>query len=119
MIADRPVAAQISDYVVRIHAKFYGRGPKSARTVWSGNVIVCQLEDIYTRAEETLIERGQFETVRRTRQSFQDSVEPLLRAEVESLTGHRVRGFFSQISRDASMAVEVFVLESDISSSSA
>ena len=45
------------------------------------------------------------------RQAFQDEVEPLLRQTVESVTGRRVRAFFSQISADPDMSVEVFVLE--------
>jgi uncharacterized protein YbcI len=103
--------AEISRAVVRVHAQFYGRGPTKARTSWTGDHIVCTLEDIYTPAERTLIDAGNFDQVRLMRTAFQDAVEPLLRAAVEDATGRSVRAFFSQISLDPPMAAEVFLLD--------
>lgn len=102
--------AQISRAIVGAHAKFYGRGPTKARTTWTHDHIVCELEDIYTPAEQTLIAAGRFDQVRETRQAFQDTVEPLLRATIEQITDRRVCAFFSQVSEAPDMAVEVFVL---------
>lgn len=103
--------AEISRAVVRVHAQFYGRGPTRARTSWTGDHIVCALEDIYTPVERTLIDAGHFDQVRQMRTAFQDAIEPLLRAVVEDATGRPVRAFFSQISRDPPMAADIFVLD--------
>jgi uncharacterized protein YbcI len=102
--------AEISRAVVHVHAQFYGRGPTKARTSWAGDHVVCALEEIYTPAERTLIDAGNFDKVRMMRIAFQDAVEPLLRAAVEEATGRSVRAVFSQISRDPPMAAAVFVL---------
>jgi uncharacterized protein YbcI len=107
--ADR-TSGQISRAIVGIHSKYYGRGPRLARTRIDGDVVVCVLEDIYTPAEATLIEAGKFEQIRQTRVAFQDAVEPLMRTAVEEAMGQAVRMFFSQVSRDPPAAAEVFVL---------
>ena len=102
---------EISRAITSVHARFFGRGPERARTTWQRGHVVCALEQIYTQAERTLIDVGRYDRVRQMRQAFQDEVEPLLRQTVESITGRRVRAFFSQISADPEMAVEVFILE--------
>jgi uncharacterized protein YbcI len=102
---------EISRAITSVHARFYGRGPERAHTTWQGDHLVCALDQIYTQAERTLINAGRYDQVREMRQAFQDEVEPLLRQMVESITGRPVRAFFSQISADPEMAVEVFVLE--------
>jgi uncharacterized protein YbcI len=103
-----PVAA-ISRDIVRIHARYYGRGPTKAKTVWRDEIVICILEDIFTKAEQLLVDAGRFEDVRSHRTAFQDEVEPLFRAGVEAVTGRRVRSFLSQVSIDGA-ASEVFVL---------
>jgi uncharacterized protein YbcI len=109
--ADRggSAVAAISRDIVRIHARFYGRGPTKAKTVWRDEIVICILEDIFTKAEQLLVDGGRFEDVRLHRTAFQDEVEPLFRAGVEAVTGRRVRSFLSQVSIDGA-ASEVFVL---------
>lgn len=104
------VVAEISREIVRAYAHYYGRGPTKARTTWKDDVVVVILEEIFTRAERTLLDAGHFEQVRATRQAFQDEVEPMFRQLVEQATGRRVRSFLSQVSRDG-IAAETFVLE--------
>jgi uncharacterized protein YbcI len=101
--------AAISRDIVRVHARFYGRGPTKAKTVWRDEIIVCILEDIFTKAERLLVDGGRFEDVRSHRTAFQDQVEPLLRASVAAVTGRPVQSFLSQVSFDG-VASEVFVL---------
>jgi uncharacterized protein YbcI len=103
------LVAMISRDIVRIHARFYGRGPTKAKTVWRDDIVVCVLEDIFTKAEQLLVDGGRFEDVRSHRTAFQDEVEPLFRAGVEAVTGRSVRSFLSQVSIDGA-ASEVFVL---------
>jgi uncharacterized protein YbcI len=105
-----PVVADISREIVRVHSSHYGRGPTKAKTIWRDEVVVCVLQDIFTRSEQVLIDAGKFEQVRSNRLIFQDAVEPLLREVVERATGIKVRSFLSQVSVDGT-ASEVFVLE--------
>lgn len=104
-----PVVAEIARGVVKIHAHYFGRGPTRARAICRNDVVVVILEEIFTRAERTLIETGHFDQVRQHRQTFQDEIEPRFREVVEEATGRRVRGFLSQVSIDG-IASEVFVL---------
>jgi uncharacterized protein YbcI len=104
------VVADISREIVKAHAQYYGRGPTKARTVWKEDVVVVILEEIFTRAERTLVDAGHFEQVRATRQAFQDEVAPLLCQMVEQATGRQVRSFLSQVNREG-VASEVFVLK--------
>ncbi|HET7572002.1 MAG TPA: DUF2294 domain-containing protein [Gaiellaceae bacterium] len=104
-------ALAISNAITRIHREHYGRGPTGARTVMQRNYVVCFLDDIYTPVERTLIEAGRFETVRTTRQEFQDAMGPRFVEAVESATGRAVVAFMSQVHFDPDMAAEIFVLE--------
>lgn len=103
------IVADISREIVKAHAQYYGRGPTKARTVWKEDVVVVILEEIFTRAERTLVDAGHFEQIRATRQAFQDEVAPLFRQIVEQATGRQVRSFLSQVNPDG-VASEVFVL---------
>lgn len=105
-----PVVADISREIVGVHAHHYGRGPTKAKTAWREDLVVCVLEDIFTRSEQVLAESGNFEQVRSNRQASQDAVEPLLRQIVEKATGEAVRSFLSQVNEDG-VAIEVFLLD--------
>lgn len=106
------IVAEISREIVKAHVKLFGRGPTKARTLWREEIVVVVLEEIFTTAENTLMEAGEFGHVRTHRQTFQDEIEPLFRGIVERSTGRGVRAFFSQINPDG-IAVEVFLLESE------
>lgn len=99
--------------MVRIHAQYYGRGPTKARAIWRHDIVAVILEEIFTKAEEVLVEAGRFEQVRSHRQAFQDQVEPLFRNVVEQATGRTVYAFLSQVSEEG-VASEVFVLGDQI-----
>jgi uncharacterized protein YbcI len=104
-------AALISNAITRLHRDHYGRGATAARTIIQRNYVVCFLEDIYTPVERTLIDAGRTETVRETRNTFQDAMGPKFREAVEEATGRTVVAFMSQVHFDPDMAAEVFVLE--------
>jgi uncharacterized protein YbcI len=111
------MVAAVSRDVVGIHAQYYGRGPTKAKTIWRDEILICVLQDIFTKAERLLVDGGRFEEVRAHRIAFQDEVEPLFRQCVEQRTGHRVVSFLSQISIDGA-ACEVFILDGPLPSSS-
>lgn len=104
------IVAAIAREIVRIHARYYGRGPTKAKAIWRGDIVVVVLEEIFTQGELLLTEARRFEQVRTNRQAFQDQVEPLFRQAVEQATGRRVRAFLSQVAEEG-VAAEVFVLE--------
>ena len=103
--------AAISNAIVSLHREHYGRGATRSRTVMHERYVSCFLEDIFTPAERTLVDAGQFELVRTTRTAFQDTMRPKFVAAVEELTGRRVEAFLSQVHADPDIAVEAFVLE--------
>ena len=104
-----PVVARISRDIARIHAHLYDRGPTKAKTIWRDEIVVCVLEDVFTRAERMLIDRGRFALVRANRVAFYDQAEPLLRRAVEMATGHYVDSYLGQVCEQG-VAAMVFVL---------
>lgn len=56
--ANSSIVADISREIVKAHAQYYGRGPTKARTVWKEDIVVVILEEIFTRAERTLVDAG-------------------------------------------------------------
>jgi uncharacterized protein YbcI len=107
--AEVPAVARISRDIVRIHARLYDHGPTKAKTLWRDEIVVCILEDIFTRAEHMLVDGGHFDVVRRHRIAFHDQAESLLRRAVEMATGHYVDVFLGQVAEDG-VAAMVFVL---------
>jgi uncharacterized protein YbcI len=105
------LATAVGNAITRLHRDYYGRGATSTRTIWQGNFIGVILEDIYTPVERTLIEAGNQEDVRRTRQVFQDAMRDRFIDAVEGITGRKVIQFMSQVGFDPDMAIEFFALE--------
>jgi uncharacterized protein YbcI len=103
----------VTNAIVGLHREFYGRGATRGRTIMQENYLVCFLDDIYTKAERTLIDAGKFDAVIQARNDFQEAMEARFSQAVEELTGRRVRAFLSQVRADPDVAVEVFWLEPD------
>jgi uncharacterized protein YbcI len=103
----------ISNAIVALHREYYGRGATRARTIMQDDYVVCFLEDIYTKAERTLIDAGRFEEVQRARHAFQETMESRFVAAVEEHTSRKVRGFLSQVRINPDLAVEAFQLGPD------
>src|SRR3954447_23529567 len=85
----------ICNSVVRLHKKYFGKGPTKARAYYDGDVVTCVLRDVYTRAEQTLLSRGRATAVLSQRYELQEAVRDDFVAEVERITGRSVIGFFS------------------------
>lgn len=105
------VVARISSAIVQIHKRHYGKGPTKARTEFSDDLVVTRLENTLTRAEETLVELGLVDDVRRAREAVRPALEPQFVDCVERLTGRRVRAYVSDIHPATGIVVEIFVLE--------
>jgi len=104
-------ATAISDGIAAMHREHYGRGADRTRTLIHQDVVMTRLEGCFTTVEKTMIAEGAFLQVRETRTMFQDWMRPRFTEIVEDATGHRVAAFFSQVSHDPDMALEVFLLE--------
>ena len=103
-------ATAVGNAITRLHRDRYGRGATTTRTVFQGDRIIAFLEDIYTPLERTLIEAGDWEQVKATRQSFQMAMRSPFTEAVEKITGRKVVAFMSQVHLDPDMAAEIFVL---------
>ena len=104
-------ATLISNGIGSVHREHYGRGADRIRTLIHQDVVMTRLEDCYTTVEKRMIAEGAFGHVRETRTMFQDWMGPRFTEIVEDATGRKVEAFFSQVTHDPDMAVEVFLLE--------
>lgn len=105
------VAAAISNAIVGIHSRHYGKGPTKAKTYLIDDMVVCVMQDVFTTVERTLIDAGRGDLVREVRTTFQYSLRHEFRDAVRAVTGRAPRSFMSQIDCDADMAIEFFLLE--------
>jgi uncharacterized protein YbcI len=103
--------AQISNAMVRIHKEHWGKGPTKARTIYTEDIVLTRLDQIFTQAETTLIRAGREEEVRNMRIAFQRELEHEFVGAVERLTGRKVQAFISEIHAGTNMGIELFVLE--------
>jgi uncharacterized protein YbcI len=104
-------AIAVGNAITKLHREYYGRGATTTRTLYQRNYLVCFLEDIYAPLERTLIEAGNHDEVKHTRQAFQMAMRERFTNAVEEITGRKVIQFMSQVAFDPDMAAEVFVLE--------
>ena len=103
---------EISNAMVALYKRQFGRGPTSARTYWAGpDSVMFVLEDTLTPAERTLVKMGEHQRLRDTRMFFQYATVREFCQPVEDITGRKVRAFHSSIDTKVDgMAVETFVL---------
>jgi uncharacterized protein YbcI len=104
------VRARISNAMVALKKRFYGKGPERARTYLNDNYVFCALEGGLTRNEETLVEAGEDEAVRQFRLLFQRTMTTTTTGAIEQITGRAVIGYHSQITFRPTRAFEIFVL---------
>ena len=100
----------IASEIVRLHSEYYGKGPTKARVHGSGDVVAVVLEETFTRAERTLIERGEGDGIKDIRRRFQRVMAEQFTAIVEQATGRKVRSFFSDTDLNQDLSVELFIL---------
>ncbi len=103
-------ATSISNGIGSMHREHYGRGADRIRTLIHQDLVMTRLEDCFTTVEKKMIAEGAFLQVRETRTLFQDWMRPHFTEIVEAATGRRVEAFFSQVTHDPDMAVEVFLM---------
>jgi uncharacterized protein YbcI len=111
---DRPgsISADISNAMVRLYKEQFGRGPTKARTHWCGpDLITVTLEDTLTPAERNLVKMGEHQRLRDLRLFFQYASVREFCEPIETLTGRKVRAFFSAVDTHVDgMSIETFAL---------
>ncbi len=102
---------EISNAMVALYKQQFGRGPTSARTVWSGpDAVTCFLEDTLTLAERNLVKMGEHQRLRDLRMFFQYATVREFCEPVERITGRTVRSFHSSIDTEVDgLALETFM----------
>src|SRR4051794_11285230 len=108
------LAAAISNAIVGIHSKHYGKGPTKAKTYLIDDTVVCVMQDVFTTVERTLIDAGKGDLVREVRTTFQYALRDEFIGAVHEIAGRRPRAFMSQIDCNADMAIEFFLLEDGV-----
>jgi uncharacterized protein YbcI len=106
-----PVAADISNAVVRLVREHFGRGPTQAKTIVHDEVVVTVLRGGYTHAEKTLYQAGKGDVVEEGRRAMQDVFQREMTAAVEQLTGREVEAFLSANHHEPDVSVEMFLLK--------
>ena len=104
---------EISRGVVAIYKDYLGRGPTTARTSISDDAAVTTLQDSFTKAERSLVESGEAETVREMRRKFQCAMREDITTLVERVTGRECVAFLSDHDTKTDVAVEMVVFASE------
>jgi uncharacterized protein YbcI len=101
----------VSNAVVGILKRYWGRGPTGAKTYICDDYVFVALEGGQLRNEETLLAAGQEDIVRQYRLAFQEAVRETLVGAVEEILERRVIGYHSQVIFNPPRAFEILVLE--------
>jgi uncharacterized protein YbcI len=101
----------ISNAMVAMKKRYYGKGPENARTYLNDNHVFCALEGGLTRNEQTLLAAGKHDLVRNYRLAFQEAMTEPATDAIAQITGRRVVGYHSQIVFDPPQVFEIFVLD--------
>ena len=104
------ISAEISNGIVGIVREYTGRGPTKARTTITDELVVVVMGESLMKAEQSLIDAGDSDTVIDTRRKFQAAMREDFIDLVEGSVGRRVSAFMSDHHIDPDIAVEVFVL---------
>ena len=107
------IRATISREIVRLQAEYYGKGPTRAKTYVFDDLVVVVLEETFTRAEKTLVQRGEADAIQHIRRRFQQQMAEDFTSVVEQATGRRVRAFLSETNIEQDVSVETFLLSDE------
>jgi uncharacterized protein YbcI len=112
--ASSQILAALSESLVRVHREYLGRGPGSIRSIHAGDTVLILMEDVFTKAEHSLIAAGKRDVVLRSRESLAATMRPDIVAAVEGLLRRRVVACMSASHVDPDVACEVVVLGAPI-----
>ena len=102
--------AQLADKIGRLQSQYYGKGPTRAKAYVTDDLVAVVLHETFTKAEKTLIERGEQESIKHIRRRFQQHMADEFKAIVEQVTGRVVDTFMSETDLESDVSVEIFLL---------
>ncbi len=105
------ITAEVSNAMVGLKKKFYGRGPDAAKSFINDNYVFCVLDGGLTQNERTMLDAGEERLVREFRLRFQEVMAEPVTEAVERITGRKVLGYHSQIVFDPTVGIEIFILD--------
>jgi uncharacterized protein YbcI len=108
--AEGEIRDTIATQIVQLHTEYYGKGPTKAKAYVSDDMVAVVLEETFTKAERTLIDRGESDAIKEIRRRFQQTMADDFKSIVEQATGRVVRAFLSETDVEADVSVEFFLL---------
>jgi uncharacterized protein YbcI len=105
-----PPLLEVSNRVVALHKRYYGKGPESTRVIFHGDTLVVILRGGFTRIERTLVDEGLEDQVLRQRRDLQAVMEERYVELVRTTLGREVEAFLSANHHDPDVQVEIFLL---------
>lgn len=105
-----PVGA-VARRVLRLQKEFFGKGPARATVHRTEDSVIVLLRDIYSAAEQRLIDEGLAEEVLRHRRETHRITNDDYRAVVEEELGVKVAAVMTSNHIKPDLAVKVFILE--------
>ena len=101
--------SELSNEMVRIQKKFWGRGAVEAKSYMFDDFLLIVMRGGLTVAEESMLAKGHEDEVRAFRQVWQNDMTPILTGMVEERTGCHVVNYQSQVMFDPDVVVEMFM----------
>ena len=97
--------------VLRLQKEFFGKGPARATVHRTDDSVIILLREIYTPAEQRLIDSGFGDEVLRHRRETHRITNIDYRAVVEEELGVKVAAVMTSNHIDPDLAIKVFILE--------
>lgn len=101
----------ISNTIVGLLRKHYGRGPMKAKTYILDDIVVCVMRNGFTPVEQTMADSGERERIVPMRHDFQRMMGLTYKRAIEELTGRKVLAFLSDAHIEPDLTCEIFFLD--------
>ena len=108
---EQGLLSRISTEVVRTLKDSFGKGPLKAKSYMLDDFLLVVMRGGVTVAEQTMLDRGHGDLVRKFRQTYQNEMGDELVTKIELLTGRRVVNYQSQILFEPHIVMELFFFE--------
>ena len=103
---------EISNAMVRLHKRAFGRGPTKASAQFAGaNILIVLLADTLTIAERNLLALGEDGRLREQRLFLEHTLKDEMRSVVERILNRRTIAFVPGIDPHHDVAAVIFTLE--------
>jgi len=111
------VESAIRKAIIKFEQEFMGRGPEDVRAFIIKDLVLVRLKGVLTPAERQLAKTAEgIEMVRRLRQTLIAQGREKLSQQVDSITGAKTTGLFTDIDTQIGERIIVFTLDQDLES---